>query len=139
MVILQVSGVNVNGTGQVDTPKGPTSLTNPFYVRLIYGKIQELYIEEETNEENVEILNLKRSLASLIQYQPGGWEGWEDDVSGQCYVKYTVDHHGIEKSKTDCRAHSVDPSSSHREKVPLIIRVHGPFKSEFLFRFWTCQ
>lgn len=57
-----------------------------FYAVWENGKITKVFIGEHENEA---LVNFKKGLVSLFQYQLLDGDHTEDDVSGSCHVKYT--------------------------------------------------
>jgi microsomal triglyceride transfer protein large subunit len=101
----------VTHTSQLET------LSNkPFLVHWSNGEVKNLYVADD---ENLSVVNLKRGIASLLQFRTFDVEVKESDVSGACNVKYaTTDGIRIEKSKTNCAPHNgVTPFIVHPEKV----------------------
>ncbi|KAG8435050.1 hypothetical protein GDO86_013135 [Hymenochirus boettgeri] len=66
------------------------------------GKILALY---GAGEDNSQILDLKRGLVSLFQFQPLTGNQTEDDISGRCLVTYQTSENLITKTKdlSSCR------------------------------------
>jgi len=59
---------------------------NPFYVEWISGKINRFYANKD---EDISLVNLKKGIASLFQYQILDGEYVEGDASGVCTVVYS--------------------------------------------------
>jgi microsomal triglyceride transfer protein large subunit len=96
-----------------------TLANKPFLVYWSNGEVKNLYVADD---ENLSVVNLKRGIASLLQFRTFDVETKESDVSGACDVKYaTTDGIRIEKSKTNCAPHNgVTPFIVHPEKVFLL-------------------
>lgn len=74
----------------------------PFYVTLINSRLDRLIAHTYRDQS---LLNIKRSVASLLQIQQSLSEGavQETDISGECKVHYhRKSTERIEKSKYDC-------------------------------------
>ncbi|XP_018430443.1 PREDICTED: microsomal triglyceride transfer protein large subunit-like [Nanorana parkeri] len=72
------------------------SLMLPILFHWQSGKVISLYSTEENNKQ---VLDLKRGLVSLFQFQPQPGIYSEEDVSGRCQVTYNVSEEFIYKTK----------------------------------------
>uniref|UniRef100_A0A224XJE2 Putative microsomal triglyceride transfer protein n=1 Tax=Panstrongylus lignarius TaxID=156445 RepID=A0A224XJE2_9HEMI len=73
---------------------------DPFIVELSEGKVTKIFIVEEDDKG---IINLKKAISNLFQFQTSNYHGVESDLSGTCTVSYKVtnsDH--IVKIKDNC-------------------------------------
>ncbi|XP_075697811.1 microsomal triglyceride transfer protein large subunit-like isoform X2 [Rhinoderma darwinii] len=72
------------------------SLDAPILFHWSSGKVLGLY---STGEDDSLVLDIKRGLVSLIQFQPLSGTYLEEDVSGRCQVTYNVSQDFISKAK----------------------------------------
>ncbi|XP_075073136.1 microsomal triglyceride transfer protein-like [Mixophyes fleayi] len=79
----------------IDTEK-KSSLGFPVIFHWSAGKVMSLY---STGEKDSRVLDLKRGLVSLFQFQPLNGIHVEEDVSGRCQVTYNVSKDFINKTK----------------------------------------
>ncbi|XP_017781565.1 PREDICTED: microsomal triglyceride transfer protein large subunit [Nicrophorus vespilloides] len=86
-------------------------LTNhPFYVVWKSGQINKLLVSKE---EPTSLVNLKKGIASLLQFQILDMETKEVDSSGNCEVKYTSDGpNRIVKNKWSCQNSDLERSKN---------------------------
>ncbi|XP_026470483.1 microsomal triglyceride transfer protein large subunit-like [Ctenocephalides felis] len=72
-----------------------------FYVTWSNGKIEHMYVDPD---EPLSMINFKRGLVSLFQFQLLDGDHMESDVSGDCLASYTTSgpHSGVKKSKKRC-------------------------------------
>ncbi|KAJ1529162.1 hypothetical protein ONE63_005970 [Megalurothrips usitatus] len=79
------------------------------------GRVVNMYLAKD---EVTSISNLKKGVASLLQYQLLDLETNETDASGACFVSYkSVGPTTILKTKTDCKSAEGTPYSQHTDKV----------------------
>ncbi|XP_070802017.1 microsomal triglyceride transfer protein-like [Pituophis catenifer annectens] len=86
-------------TSQGHSVKGSqnaTELQQPFFLHWNKGKVEAFYIAKE---ENPLILELKRGLLSLLQFQTHSGTMTEEDISGSCQVTYAVSKDTVLKTK----------------------------------------
>lgn len=87
----------------------------PYFVHWHNGRILNMYLAKD---EITSIGNLKKGIASLLQYQLLDLETNETDSSGACFVSYkSIDPTTILKTKTDCKSTEGTPYSQHTDKV----------------------
>ncbi|XP_007421764.1 microsomal triglyceride transfer protein large subunit-like [Python bivittatus] len=73
-----------------------TELQQPVFLHWNNGKVEAFYINKE---ENPLILELKRGLLSLLQFQTHSGTMTEEDISGSCQVTYAVSKDTVLKTK----------------------------------------
>ncbi|XP_013909085.1 PREDICTED: microsomal triglyceride transfer protein large subunit-like [Thamnophis sirtalis] len=73
-----------------------TELQQPFFLHWNKGKVKAFYVAKE---ENPLILDLKRGLLSLLQFQTHSGTMTEEDISGSCQVTYAVSKDTVLKTK----------------------------------------
>ncbi|XP_026569329.1 microsomal triglyceride transfer protein-like [Pseudonaja textilis] len=86
-------------TSQGHSVKGSvnaTELEQPFLLHWNKGKVKAFYVAKE---ENPLILELKRGLLSLLQFQTHSGTMTEEDISGSCQVTYAVSKDTVLKTK----------------------------------------
>ncbi|XP_034281912.1 microsomal triglyceride transfer protein large subunit-like [Pantherophis guttatus] len=86
-------------TSQGHSVKGSqnaTELQQPFFLHWNKGKVEAFYVAKE---ENPLILELKRGLLSLLQFQTHSGTVTEEDISGNCQVTYAVSKDTVLKTK----------------------------------------
>uniref|UniRef100_A0A8C6Y3U7 Vitellogenin domain-containing protein n=1 Tax=Naja naja TaxID=35670 RepID=A0A8C6Y3U7_NAJNA len=86
-------------TSQGHSVKGSlnaTELEQPFFLHWNKGKVKAFYVAKE---ENPLILELKRGLLSLLQFQTHSGTMTEEDISGTCQVTYAVSKDTVLKTK----------------------------------------
>ena len=85
----------------------PTESKNPFFVYYGSSDIQLLSVEE-----NSEILNFQRGLASIFNFREEDVEVDEIDVLGRCKTIYSQGHRlGLHKVKENCQA-KIEPGQN---------------------------
>ncbi|KAB0793517.1 hypothetical protein PPYR_13137 [Photinus pyralis] len=96
------------------TSKLESFKNSPFLVHWTKGKIQKILLRKD---EQLALINLKKGLASLLQFQTLDQEISEIDSSGQCDVKYTsLGPHSFTKTKVACSSSDL-PSYSNPDPV----------------------
>ncbi|KAK9400601.1 microsomal triglyceride transfer protein large subunit-like [Crotalus adamanteus] len=73
-----------------------TEVQQPFFLHWNKGKVEAFYVAKE---ENPLILELKRGLLSLLQFQTHSGTMTEEDISGSCQVTYAVSKDTVLKTK----------------------------------------
>ncbi|XP_075466695.1 microsomal triglyceride transfer protein-like [Ascaphus truei] len=73
-----------------------SNLERPIVFHWNSGKVVGMYV---TGEGNDQMLDLKRGLVSLFQFQPLSGMHKEDDVSGRCLVTYDMSKNLIKKTR----------------------------------------
>ncbi|XP_063814876.1 microsomal triglyceride transfer protein-like [Pseudophryne corroboree] len=110
LIYLQMKDINVYNKATRQIPgkkedlttkhlkdaKNKSSLEFPVLFHWNAGKVLSLY---STGEKDSQVLDLKRGLVSLFQFQPLNGTRIEDDVSGRCQVTYNVSNDFINKTK----------------------------------------
>lgn len=79
----------------------------PIYIHWNEGQVKKVYILPDSRD----MINIKKGLASLLQFRLSDGKVKELDVSGMCEVRYRAHGSTIKKSKSDCRR-----SNSHHNK-----------------------
>ncbi|XP_025049644.1 microsomal triglyceride transfer protein-like isoform X2 [Alligator sinensis] len=92
---------NQNATGGPFTEttlgkENTAELQLPVFLHWNNGKVEGIYGDRE---EKPLILDLKRGLISLLQFQPHAGRITEEDISGSCKVVYTVSKDSVVKTK----------------------------------------
>ncbi|XP_069705721.1 microsomal triacylglycerol transfer protein isoform X2 [Periplaneta americana] len=92
------------------------SLKNlPYLVHWNTGKIEHVFLAEG---EDLSMVNLKKGVASVFQFQILDVTQTEKDASGKCQVSYkSLDPQTFLKSKTDCISGKTVPFILHPDKV----------------------
>ncbi|KAM9324995.1 microsomal triglyceride transfer protein-like [Gastrophryne carolinensis] len=90
-----------------------SNLMSPFLFHWSSGKVLGLYT---TEDDNSHIMNLKRGLVSLFQFQPQPGFHLEEDVSGKCQVLYDVSENIFIKKKifSSCIKRSFGYEADHK-------------------------
>ncbi|KAJ6657769.1 hypothetical protein lerEdw1_001956 [Lerista edwardsae] len=90
-----------------------TELQRPLFIHWNNGKVEAIY-EEQAGQPLM--MELKRGLASLFQFQTQSGTVTEDDISGTCQVTYTVSKASILKTKDlrSCRRQKFGFSSVNK-------------------------
>ncbi|XP_049803049.1 microsomal triacylglycerol transfer protein isoform X2 [Schistocerca nitens] len=92
-----------------------TTNNSPFYVHWNNGKVEHMFV---ASGEDLSMVNLKKGIASLFQFQLLDVETTEKDASGKCLVKYTAtDPRSFTKTKTECVSPKTVPYIAHPEQV----------------------
>ncbi|XP_048360863.1 microsomal triglyceride transfer protein-like [Sphaerodactylus townsendi] len=86
---------NNSGPFTGDSPNTP-ELQQPIFLHWNKGKVVALYENKATSPLTLE---LKRGLASLLQFQTHSGKETEEDISGSCQVTYAVSKDSILKTK----------------------------------------
>ncbi|PNF28005.1 hypothetical protein B7P43_G13850 [Cryptotermes secundus] len=87
----------------------------PYLVHWNTGKIEHVFLAEG---EDLSMVNLKKGIASLFQFQILDVTQTEKDASGKCQVSYkSLDPHTFLKTKTDCISGKTVPFILHPDKV----------------------
>lgn len=74
--------------------------SNDFYAVWKSGNVSDIYYEAS---ENVALVNIKKAIVSLFQYQTNEGDFNENGVSGQCEVRYRdTSPTGIRRQKQNC-------------------------------------
>ncbi|XP_077206611.1 microsomal triglyceride transfer protein large subunit-like [Paroedura picta] len=73
-----------------------TELQQPIFLHWDHGKVEGFY---ENKARSPLTLELKRGLASLLQFQTHPGKTTEEDISGSCQVTYTISNNSILKTK----------------------------------------
>ncbi|KAJ9593728.1 hypothetical protein L9F63_014701 [Diploptera punctata] len=99
----------------VHTSKLETSKNLPYFVHWNAGKIEHLFVAEG---EDLSMVNLKKGVASLLQFQILDVTQVEKDASGKCQATYkSLDPRTFIKTKTDCISGKNVPFIKHPDKV----------------------
>ncbi|GFG29687.1 hypothetical protein Cfor_03737 [Coptotermes formosanus] len=87
----------------------------PYLVHWNMGKIEHVFLAEG---EDLSMVNLKKGVASLFQFQILDVTQTEKDASGKCQVSYkSLDPRTFLKTKTDCVSGKTVPFILHPDKV----------------------
>ncbi|XP_021915479.1 microsomal triglyceride transfer protein large subunit isoform X2 [Zootermopsis nevadensis] len=87
----------------------------PYLVHWNTGKIEHVFLSEG---EDLSVVNLKKGVASLFQFQILDVTQTEKDASGKCQVSYrSLDPRTFLKTKTDCISGKTVPFILHPDKV----------------------
>ncbi|KAG8264618.1 hypothetical protein J6590_008554 [Homalodisca vitripennis] len=79
------------------------------------GHVKSVYINQN---EDISIINLKKGIASLFQFQLTTQEVKETDASGECEVVYTsLDRNMVEKIKSNCHSQPELPYILHPQQL----------------------
>lgn len=91
-------------------------LTNsPFLVHWCQGRVQSIYVP---NQESLSLVNLKKGIASLFQFQLLDLETNETDSSGHCTISYTsTGPNSFKKTKKTCQASEDTPYLIHPDDL----------------------
>lgn len=101
----------------------------PFFVLWRHGDVEAVYMDPT---ESVSSANLKRGLASLLQYRTLDDEVRQRDASGNCDVVYvTSGDNVIEKRKTAC-AHSSLPLPRQHPNPMFAVRLESYRNSTYV-------
>lgn len=103
---------------------------NDFYALWNLGKITKVFISEKDDEA---LVNLKKGLIGLFQYQLLDGDYTEEDVCGKCKVTYTsTSPTSYQKLKKSCQGFAdSDKVYFSRPEVPLSLRVNSYRSTSF--------
>lgn len=105
-----------------------TAVNRPFYAVWELGHIRKVYIH---GKEDVSLVNLKKALAALFQYQLLDGEYAETDVAGACTVQYATNAAtAFEKVWRRCADAEADVQHS-RLDGPLAVRVASDRRADY--------
>lgn len=100
-----------------------------FYALWTSGKISSVFVSDKEEES---LVNLKKAIVSLFQYQILDGDYQEDDVSGECDVTYTsTSPTSYRKVKRNCQTGN-DTSYFTRSDMPLSVSVNSHHTAELV-------
>ncbi|KAG8184292.1 hypothetical protein JTE90_008977 [Oedothorax gibbosus] len=70
----------------------------PIYIHWTAGTVKKVYVLPDSPD----MINIKKGIASLLQFQVADAKVKESDVSGMCDVRYKVQGSTINKNKSNC-------------------------------------
>ncbi|XP_015278731.1 PREDICTED: microsomal triglyceride transfer protein large subunit-like [Gekko japonicus] len=85
-----------NSSPSTDVSPNTTELQQPIFLHWYNGKVEGFYENKATSPLTLE---LKRGLASLLQFQTHPGKKTEEDISGSCQVTYTASEDSVQKTK----------------------------------------
>lgn len=99
---LKLQTLSEKTNNYIDQPSTLDGIVDvEFYAIWHVGKITKTFFSKK---EDSSVINLKKALISLFQYQLMDGRYVEDDVSGNCDVTYrTISINRFEKMKTNCK------------------------------------
>ncbi|RZF39851.1 hypothetical protein LSTR_LSTR000499 [Laodelphax striatellus] len=97
------------------TSKLDDAVNSAFLISWNDGRVPAIYID---SKEHISLINLKKGIASMLQFQLSDGEFEEFDASGLCKTVYrTIHPHHILKVKNLCDKSSTSSNKSHNDQI----------------------